>query len=76
MEFRSGEPFDDFHRSTASGAAPRWRGVFGAGGVGFDLRLWRGAEQVKAKWQELGAFAVGQKAEVTDAHKTFRKDMQ
>jgi hypothetical protein len=27
-------------------------------------------------WQELGAFAVGQEAEVTDAYKTFRKDMQ
>jgi hypothetical protein len=30
---------------------------------------------VKATWQELGSLAVGQKAEVTDAHKTFRKDM-
>jgi hypothetical protein len=25
----------------------------------FGLRLWCGAEQVKAKWQKLGAFAVG-----------------
>jgi hypothetical protein len=33
LEFRSGEPFDDFHRSTAFGATPGWRGVFGAGGV-------------------------------------------
>jgi hypothetical protein len=31
---------------------------------------------VKAKWQELGAFAVGQETEVTDAHKTFGKDVQ
>jgi hypothetical protein len=34
------------------------------------------AEQVKAKWRELGAFAVGQEAEITDAHKTFGKDVQ
>ena len=38
--------------------------------------LWCGAEQVKAEWEELGAFAVGQEAEVADAHKTFWKDMQ
>jgi len=57
------------------GAAPRWW-ILGAGSVWFGLRLWCGAEQVKAKWQESGAFAAGQEAEVTDAHKTFRKDMQ
>jgi len=42
----------------------------------FGLWLWCRAEQVKAKWQELGAFAVGQKAEVPDAHEAFRKDVQ
>ncbi len=31
---------------------------------------------MKAKWQEGGAFAAGQEAEITDAHKTFRKDVQ
>ena len=30
--------------------------------------VWR---RLKAKWQELGTFAVGQKAEITDAHKTL-----
>jgi hypothetical protein len=42
----------------------------------FGLRWWCCAEQLQTKWQELGAFAVGQEAEVTDAHKTFGKDMQ
>jgi hypothetical protein len=33
-------------------------------------------EQVKAKWQERGAFAVGQKAEMPDAHEALGKDVQ
>ena len=33
-------------------------------------------QQLKAERQERGAFAVGQKAEVTDAHKALRKDVQ
>ena len=32
--------------------------------------------KVKAKWQESGTFAVGQEAEVTDAHATFGEQMQ
>ncbi len=59
LDFGSGEPFDDLHRSTAFRAAPKIGTVFGGRGVWFGLRLWCGAEQVKAKWQELGAFAVG-----------------
>src|SRR6266852_4724404 len=31
---------------------------------------------MKAKWQERGAPAVGEEAEVPDAHKAFRKDVQ
>jgi len=42
----------------------------------FGLCLWCRVEQVKAKWQERGAFAVGQKAEMPDAHEAFRKDVQ
>ena len=76
LEFGSSEPFDDSHGSTALGTAPRWRGVFGAGSMWFSLRLLCGAEQVKAEWQELGAFAVGQKAEMPDAHEAFGKDVQ
>jgi len=75
LEFRSGEPLNDSHWSTALGTAPRlW--VFGAGSMLFGLRWLCCAEQVQAEWEELGAFAVGQEAEVTDAHKTFGKDMQ
>ena len=59
LDFGSGEPFDDLHRSTAFRAAPRIGEVFGGRGVLLGLRLWCGAEQVKAKWQELGAFAAG-----------------
>ena len=39
LDFGSGEPFDDLHRSTAFGAAPRIGEVFGAGTVWFGLRL-------------------------------------
>ena len=76
LEFGSSEPFDDSHRSTAFGTAPRLRGVFGAGSMWFGLWLLCRAEQVKAKWQERGAFAVGQKAEMPDAYEAFRKDAQ
>ena len=31
---------------------------------------------MKAKWQELGALAVGEEAEVPDAHETFGKHVQ
>jgi len=34
-------------------------------------RLLSGGKQAEAKRQELGASAVGQKAEVADAHETF-----
>ena len=42
----------------------------------FGLRFWGCAQQLKAKRQERGAFAVGQEAEVTDAHEALRKDVQ
>ena len=59
LDFGSGEPFDDLHRSTAFRAAPKIRGVFGGGTVLFGLRLLCRAEQVKAEREESGAFAVG-----------------
>ena len=31
---------------------------------------------MKAKWQERGALAVGEEAEVPDAHETFGKHVQ
>jgi hypothetical protein len=39
LDFGSGEPFDDLHRSTAFRAAPRIGAVFGGRGVLFGLRL-------------------------------------
>jgi hypothetical protein len=39
LNFGSGEPCDDLHRSTAFRAAPRIGEVFGAGTVWFGLRL-------------------------------------
>ena len=36
----------------------------------------RGAEQLEAKRQESGAAAIGQEAEVTDAHEAFGKQVQ
>jgi len=76
LDFDSGEPFDDLHRSTAFRAAPRIGKVFGGRGVWFGLRLLCPTQQLKAKRQERGAFAVGQKAEVTDAHEALWKDVQ
>jgi hypothetical protein len=35
-----------------------------------------GAEQLKAKWQGGGTSAIGQEAEVTDAHETLGQQMQ
>ncbi len=76
LDFGSGEPFDDLHRSTAFRAAPRIGKVLGGRGVLFGLRLlWR-TQRLKAEWQERSAFAVGQEAEVADAHEALRKDVQ
>ena len=76
LDFGSGELFDDLHRSTAFRAAPKAGTIFGGRGVLFGLRLLCRTQQLKAERQERGAFAVGQEAEVTDAHKAFRKDVQ
>ena len=42
----------------------------------FGLRFLRCTEQVKAKWQESGTLAVGQEAEVADAHEAFGEQVQ
>ena len=76
MDFGSRESFDDLHRSTAFRAAPKAGGVFDGGSVLVGSRFLCRAEQVKAKWQESGTFAVGQEAEVTDAYETFGEQVQ
>ena len=76
LEFGSREPFDDSHRSTAFGTVPRVWGIFAVRCMWLGFWLLCRTEQVKAKWQERGAFAVGQKAEMPDAHKALGKDVQ
>jgi hypothetical protein len=76
LNFGSGEPFDDLHRSTAFRAAPKNGTILGGTGVWFGLWLLFPTQQLKAERQERGAFAVGQKAEVADAHEAFGKYVQ
>jgi len=80
LDFRSGEPLDDHHRSTAVRAAVKvggvFGGVFGGGSVFFVKRLlWR-TQQLKAKREELSASSAGQEAEVPDTHEALRKQVQ
>ena len=49
LDFSSGEPFDDLHRSTAFRAAPKSGTIFGGRGVLFGLRLLCRTQQLKAK---------------------------
>jgi len=72
----SGEPFDDLHGSATVRTAIKLCSVFGRGGVFFGRWLWGCAQQLKAKRQKSAAPTVGQEAEITDAHKAFRKDVQ
>ena len=76
LDFRSGEPLDDLHRSTAVRAAVKVGGVFDGGSVFFVRRLlWR-TQQLKAKREELSASSAGQEAEVPDTHEALRKQVQ
>jgi hypothetical protein len=49
LNFGSGEPFDDLHRSTAFRAAPKIGIIFGGRGVLFGLRLLCRLQKLKAK---------------------------
>ena len=49
LDFGSGEPFDDLHRSTAFRAAPKTGTIFGGRGVLFVLRPLCRTQQLKAK---------------------------
>jgi len=73
LDFSSGESFDDHHRPTTLGAKPK---IARSGGGDLLLGLRCRTEQLEAKWQGGGTFAVRQEAEVTDAHETFREQMQ
>jgi len=73
LDFRSGESFDDHHRPTTLGTRPK---IARTGGGDFLFGLRCPAEQLEAKRQGGGTFAVGQEAEVADAHETFREQVQ
>src|ERR1700687_420271 len=73
LDLSSGESFDDHHRPTTLGTRPK---IAGTGGGGLLLGLRCPAEQLEAKWQGGGTFAVGQEAEVADAHETLGEQMQ
>ncbi len=72
MDLRRCKPFDEQHRPTTLGAKPS---IARTSGGYLGLGLCR-AEQLKAKWQGGGTSAIGQEAEVTDAHKTLGEQMQ
>ena len=71
MNFSSGKPLNNSHRTTTLGAAPKIRGVLGGGSLWFGSWLLYRAEQVKGKRQERGTLAIGQETEVSDAHEAF-----
>ena len=73
LDFSSGESFDDHHRPTALGARPK---IARTGGGGLLLGSRCRAEQLEAKWQGGVTFAIGQEAEVSDAHEPFGEQMQ
>ena len=76
MDFRNGESFDDHHRPTTLGAEPKIARVVGARPVLFGRGCCSCAEQLKTKWQVGSTFAIGQEAEVPDAHEAIRKRVQ
>src|ERR1700731_2444331 len=73
LDFSSGESFDDHHPPATLGARPE---IAGTSGGDLWLGLRRRAEQLETKWQGGGTSAIGQEAEVPDAHETFREQMQ
>ena len=74
LDLGSGEPFDDFHRSTALGAESKILPVSGGGRSLAGLRC--RAEPVKAKWQKRAASPVGEQAEIANAYKALWKQMK
>ena len=73
LDLGSCKSFDDQHRPTALWTKPS---IARTGGGYLCLGLCSRAEQPKAKWQSCGTPAIGQEAEVSDAHEPFREQMQ
>ena len=76
LHLGSREPLDDHHRSSTLGTEPKIARVAGACRVLFGRWSCSCAEQLKTKWQVGGTFAIGQEAEVPDAHEAIRKQVQ
>jgi len=69
------ESFDDGHRSAALRTAPQR--VRGRSGRSFRfLFRWSGVESGEAPWQQGGAPAVGEEAEVADADEALGEQVQ
>ena len=74
-ELRGGEALDNLHGSAAKRTLPqRVSGQRGRGGV----CCWRMGllEQPRTEWKQLCSPPVGEEAEVADAHKTARQQVQ
>ena len=74
-ELRGGEALDNLHGSSAKRTLPRRvNGPRGRGGACYWLSGW--LEQPQTKRKELCSPPVSEEAEVADAHKTARQQMQ
>ena len=76
LNFGSGKPLDDLHRSTALGTAIQGRRVFRGRSELFVRWIFCRAQQLEAKGQSRGTPAVGQETKMPDAHEALRKDVQ
>ena len=76
QDLNGGEGLDDDHGPAAFGTAVKRAGLLGGGCCWFNLRLWYGAEYLKAEGQESSPPPVGEEAEVADADEAFGKQMQ
>ena len=76
LDFGSGEPLDDLHRSTAVRAVVEVGGVLCGGSMFFARRLLCRSQELKAKREELSASSAGQEAKVADTHEALRKQVQ
>ena len=73
LDLGGSESLGGHHRPTALGAKPE---ITSSGYGSFLLGLWCGTEQLKTEWQGRGTPAMGQEAEMSDEHETFREDVQ
>jgi hypothetical protein len=76
LYFGGSESFDDHHWATALRAAPKIVWTIGDRRVLLVVRPRSRRKQLKAARQRSSAAAIGQKAEVSDAHETLWEQMQ